>query len=94
MSTTKEKLFPHHCPVCFDLKDGASGVNTEREPGPGCVTVCDKCGSVLMIAEGLAVRKCTDAELAEIRQSREWKIISVIQAFSALRRHLNGGDRN
>jgi DNA-directed RNA polymerase subunit RPC12/RpoP len=67
------KLGKHHhlkgvprCIDCGKLVDGACGLDTDNLPDVGDFTVCIYCGSIMVFAEDLTLRRPTAAEMVEI----------------------------
>jgi hypothetical protein len=40
---------PRFCPVCFNILDSITGLETENPPEPGDFSICLKCGAVLRV---------------------------------------------
>lgn len=67
-----------HCPACGTLLDAASGVRGEDIiPGPGDLSVCIRCGQMLIFNQRLRLRKATEKDLEEL-------LIQDSRAFAAL----------
>jgi len=54
------------CPSCSEPNDMAMGTQPGTKPHPGALSVCWKCGHVMVFAEDLTLRDPTDAELINI----------------------------
>lgn len=66
-------IVAHHTPKCFCPKcgykfDRASKVYGEGTPKPGDITLCLKCGHVMVFGPGMVVREPTSEEQASIAQ--------------------------
>lgn len=61
---------PAACPVCFKSLDAATGVELDTpiapRPGPGDVTVCNDCTSVLVFADDMSLRVAGAHEIARL----------------------------
>lgn len=58
---TRTKLT--RCPHCGTKLDSLGDLEDGRPPGPGDVSVCVRCGGVMVIGEGLGVRAATKEEM-------------------------------
>jgi hypothetical protein len=50
------------CPKCKTILDSASGVNTDRSPKEGDITLCIKCAVLLVFNKDLIMRLPTNEE--------------------------------
>jgi hypothetical protein len=67
-----------HCPHCgrpLDAHGDTPGERDDKAPRPGDVSVCMKCGGVMIFTEGLGLRIATPEEMRVI--DRDPKIQSV-----------------
>jgi hypothetical protein len=51
------------CLHCGKTLDAVSGINTGDAPSPGSLTVCIRCGAVMVFADDLTVRGMTEKEM-------------------------------
>lgn len=80
------------CLVCGYVVNalGTGDPNVEARPKPGDVTICMKCGAVMMLANDLTVRPMTEAEAAEITMDHAYmehlrKVVKTIHLLRALK---------
>jgi hypothetical protein len=61
---------PSPCPVCWSTLDAAKSVGTDpaARPGPGDLTICAYCRTVLVFGPGLQLREADDKERAEFHR--------------------------
>lgn len=55
MTTGQLKNQPH-CPGCNHLLDGLTGVDHDRQPSPGDVTICAYCNEVLQFTDDMSLK--------------------------------------
>ena len=66
----RQGVRPCLCPWCGYTLDAATAPRepNSKRPAPGDVSVCFSCAAVSLYDDQLAVRRATDAELAEVMQ--------------------------
>jgi hypothetical protein len=52
---------PATCPWCAAVLDAASGLDHDRAPSVGALTVCINCGGVGVFGLGLQLDRCSEA---------------------------------
>jgi hypothetical protein len=75
------------CPACAGLLDGASGPRGGA-PSVGDLSVCIYCSCLLCFeraADGVALRRLTDAEFTELPQDMQAKLSTVAGAAAIVR---------
>jgi|GEM_PF-5120598 len=88
-----EALRGKSCPTCKAVLDAAAaGDGSDKEPQPGDVTVCFRCGAVLQFMIGLALIPAPDNVLVELAGDESFKrALSIQQEISeAIRKKEKG----
>jgi transcription initiation factor IIE alpha subunit len=57
-----------HCPVCNYRMDSAVSVGSQSRPRPGDLSLCAKCGEILVYDENMGVRQPLVKEMVELPQ--------------------------
>ncbi len=65
LHTSRLKSSPA-CPVCAKVLDAVSSEDPEAQPGPGSLTVCVPCQSLLVFTDDMRLRQMTRAEFEEL----------------------------
>lgn len=70
---------------------GTADLNDIALPSPGDVTVCIRCGAVMMLDENLRLRGMSDAEMDELVADTEWmgQIAKMVRAIHFVK-HMEG----
>jgi hypothetical protein len=76
-----------NCPHCGHKANAATCTHDDAAPNEGDVGICFKCGEWNVYGDDMQLRLPTDAELAEIAESKECQNASEAwRAFQGLRR--------
>ena len=70
------------CLACGRSLNAASGVDHDHRPSPGDVTVCLRCGHIMIFAEDLTPRDLTAEEVIEVAGDK--RILAIQRAREAL----------
>ena len=66
-----QRITESKCPECGKRLDGCSGVNHNRQPKVGDVTICIKCTEIAVFGNNLKLRKPTKKEMEEFKKNTE-----------------------
>jgi len=81
LKTTRLMSRPH-CPRCSTLLDAATDTNLQdpRTPKPEDLTICIKCGLLLVFTADMSLRRATIEEIAylQLQHSKLWQMAEVI----------------
>lgn len=71
------------CPQCGYELSGAMAVDGRFAPRSGDLTVCVKCGALLVYGEGLRPRRMTDNDLRLVPPQEKYTLLTVQEAVLA-----------
>lgn len=86
----RETVTPRQaCPRCGYQFDRAAGAFTDRIPKHGDVSLCFRCGLLLVFNADLTARPMTEEELDELDKETQSEILRVLVAIHQIRANLS-----
>lgn len=78
------------CPTCFTRLDGAVNPDGVASPGPGDVTVCAYCQTILVYEPDMQLRRASETEIEEMPTNMRMTLMGLVEHFQKLK--LKPGD--
>lgn len=72
------------CPRCQYSFDRAAGAFTDRNPKPGDITLCLRCGHAMVFREDFTIRSITEQEYDDLGMEEKAEILRCYQAIREL----------
>jgi hypothetical protein len=73
-----------HCLNCHEPLSGAFAIDADAHPKPGDVSICIKCGHVMIFGRNLGLRNPTKSEIREVAGDR--RIVDGVNMVGKIKR--------